>query len=726
MDLRDLPVSDRLKDYYTAAGITTLYPPQAECVASGMFDNKNLLVAIPTASGKTLIAEMAMHHHIARGGRCLYIVPLKALASEKFEEFSKKGVKVGISTGDFDRRDEYLGKNEIIVATSEKVDSLIRNSAPWLRDITLLVIDEVHLIDSQDRGATLEMVITKMRYRNPGMQVIGLSATIGNPGVLARWMDASLVTSEWRPVDLRQGVFYNGSIQFHDSVRPVEGVSKHDDLNLCMDTINDGGQCLVFVSSRKNAEAFAKRAASGLKLHSPELAAYKERLAKLAETDGEKVLAACVEAGAAFHHAGLRHETRSIIEEAFRKGHIRIISSTPTLAAGLNLPARRVIIRDYRRFSSGEGMVPIPVREYHQMAGRAGRPHLDPYGEAVLIAKDAGDVEGLFEWYIDAPPEDVYSQCGSETELCTHVLSLIASGFVNSRAGLADFMARTFFLYQHTKSRIISRAIDQVLAFLVNAEMITENGDVLSATEFGSLVSQLYIDPRGAETIVDGICSQEHYSDTGLLQLICSTPDMYTLYVSNRDLPYLDRFIAEHEGDLWLQVPFDDEEPFYRGLKTTMLLEDWANEISETLICERYSVGPGDIYSSVEGINWLLHATSRLASMFSPRFRNQVREFETCMKYGVRRELLPLVRLRNIGRVRARRLFNNGITTPEELYDAGLDRITPILGKGIAEQLFSHSRTPGNKNEDAAGERENNRKQQATLSHFGGADTDDH
>ena len=723
MNIEELPISGRLKEYYKKSGISELYPPQAECIRKGMLNQKNLLVAIPTASGKTLVAEMAMHHHIGESGKCLYIVPLKALASEKFEEFSRKNVRVGISTGDFDRRDESLGKNDIIVATSEKVDSLIRNNAPWLKDISLLVVDEVHLIDSPDRGATLEMVITKMRYRNPGMQLIALSATIGNPGVLARWMDAELITSEWRPVDLRQGVYYNGKIRFHEVCRTVERVSKFDDLDLCMDTITEGGQCLVFVSSRKNAEAFAKRGASAFKLENAELKDISERITKLAETDNDKLLAACVESGAAFHHAGLKRETRAIIEEGFRKGHIRCISSTPTLAAGLNLPARRVIIRDYRRFTSGEGMIPIPVREYHQMAGRAGRPHLDPYGEAVLIAKDDQDVDALFEWYIDAPAEDVYSQCGTEATLCTHVLSLIASGFVASREELSTFMDRTFFLYQHKQSRAIPRVIGKVLEFLLTAEMITENGECISATKFGSLVSQLYINPAGAEAIVSGMCSAEEYSDIALLQLICSTPDMYNLYVSNRDIPYLDRFLENLDEDLWLSVPDDDEEAYFRGLKTTMLLRDWANELSDTVICERYSVGPGDIYSMVESVNWLLHATSRLTPMFAPHFQNQVRELEYCMKYGVKRELLPLVKLRNIGRVRARRLFNSGITSPEDLQAAGIDRATQILGRGVADQLFNAARRQRFKNSEdvnESGEAPPAHKKQSTLSHFGG------
>ncbi|MCK7474822.1 MAG: hypothetical protein MZV49_17530 [Rhodopseudomonas palustris] len=228
------------------------------------------------------------------------------------------------------------------------------------------------------------------------MQVIGLSATIGNPNILAGWLDAELVTSTWRPVDLRQGVFCNDRIHFRDGERPVKQVSKNfDDLNLCLDTIAEGGQCLVFVSSRRNAEAFAKRAAGAIKSEDPALTVYAEQLeATCRNGDGQKHSPLCVAKGAAFHHAGSEPCLNGqLLKTGSGKGLIKCISSTPTLAAGLNLPARRVIIRDYLRFSAGRGMQPIPASEYHQMAGRAGRPRLDPYGEAVLIAKDEGQVE---------------------------------------------------------------------------------------------------------------------------------------------------------------------------------------------------------------------------------------------------------------------------------------------------------------------------------------------
>ncbi len=721
MKIQDLAIPEPLRQQYLGLGILELYPPQATCVEKGLLDGKNLLVAIPTASGKTLIAEMAMHRHIAAGGKCLYIVPLKALASEKYEEFGNKGVRVGISTGDLDRRDDALGKNDIIVATSEKVDSLLRNGARWIPEITLIVVDEVHLIDSPDRGPTLEMVIAKMRYRNPAMQIIGLSATIGNPKMLAGWLDAELVTSSWRPVDLRQGVFFNNRIQFEEGTREVRQVSKnYDDLNLCLDTIAEGGQCLVFVSSRRNAEAFAKRAAAAIKSEDPALAGCADRLLAAAQTEIVKTLAACVAKGAAFHHAGLSRNERSIVEEAFRKGWIKCISSTPTLAAGLNLPARRVVIRDYLRFSAGEGMQPIPVSEYRQMAGRAGRPHLDPYGEAVLIAKEAEQVPELFECYIDAPADDVHSRIAEPTALYTHILSLVASGFAKTRGELSEFMNRSFYVHEHRQGRLMHRAVDAALEFLISAEMVLEIGEHLGATELGTLVSRMYIDPRSASQIVTTLREKEAYADLGLVQLICSTPDMPKLYAKNSDLDALSRMIEDKAGELWLPLPTDENEAegYYRAVKTAMLLSDWTDELPEERICERYAVGPGDLYGMVESINWLLHATSQLARMFAPKFYLQINECEICMKNGTRRELLPLIRLRGIGRVRARRLFNNGVTSPEEIKKHPREEIARILGQGITDQIFEQLE-PKSRNTDTTSVTGERPAGQSTLFRFG-------
>jgi len=193
---------------------------------------------------------------------------------------------------------------------------------------------------------------------------------------------------------------------------------------------------------------------------------------------------------------------------------------------------------------------------------------------------------------------------------------------------------------------------------------------------------------------------------------------MPKLYVRNTDRGALDRMIAAHDGELWLDLPRDeeDQEEYYRALNTAMLLSDWADELPDARICERYSVGPGDVYGMVESVNWLLHASGELSRMFATAFYPRVREYETCMKNGIRRELLPLVRLRGIGRVRARRLFNNGITSPEAVLAAGFDQITKLIGHGIAEQVFAQLEKTVKKPAPSPGE--DNMAGQSTLSRF--------
>ncbi len=198
--------------------IKSFRPSQEKSINSGLLEKKNLLVCTPTASGKTLIAELAMLQGIYNNiGKAVYIVPLKALASEKYEEFKEKykDIKVGLSIGDSDSADPYLEKFDLIITVSEKLDSLIRHRAPWLRNVTTVIIDEIHLLNDSSRGPTLEYVITILRMILKKAQFIGLSATIGNPQELADWLDASLVIDDWRPIELRKGIYLDGEVEYY-------------------------------------------------------------------------------------------------------------------------------------------------------------------------------------------------------------------------------------------------------------------------------------------------------------------------------------------------------------------------------------------------------------------------------------------------------------------------------------------------------------------------------
>ncbi|MFB6304783.1 MAG: ATP-dependent DNA helicase, partial [Haloferacaceae archaeon] len=534
-------------------GVTELYPPQAEAVRRGVLDGESLVASVPTASGKTLIAELAMLSAVRRGGTALYVVPLRALASEKkatFERWSEAGVEVGVSTGNYESDGEWLASRDIIVATSEKVDSLVRNGADWIDDLSCVVADEVHLVDDPNRGPTLEVTLAKLRKLNPGLQVVALSATVDNADEVADWLDAELVASDWRPIDLRRGVHYGDAINFADGSQREVPADGRQTPALVADTLDgdeddedgeDGGSALVFVNSRRNAESAAERLAdvTGERLTPDEREALREVASEVrdvsdAETSDD--LADVVARGAAFHHAGLAPEHRSLVEDAFRDRLVKCVCATPTLAAGVNTPSRRVIVRDWRRYDGDYGgMKPLDALEVHQMMGRAGRPGLDPYGEAVLTAKSHDEMDELFERYVWADPEPIRSKLAAEPALRTHVLATVASGFARSRDDLLRFLDRTLYAAQADGRGDLERVTDDVLEYLDrNGFLDREAEGGLGATSLGRTVSRLYLDPMSAAEMLDGLRAAEgEVTPLGLYHLVARTPDMYELYLKS-------------------------------------------------------------------------------------------------------------------------------------------------------------------------------------------------
>ncbi|MEK6834068.1 MAG: DEAD/DEAH box helicase, partial [Thermoproteota archaeon] len=182
-------------------GYDELYPTQEDSVKAGILEGKSVLVSAPTASGKTLIAILAMINHLSnKKGKIVYLSPLRALAAEKFSEFQQlesvdfgRKIRAQISTGDFDNADKNLEKSDIIVLTNEKMDSLIRHGAEWLDDVSLVIVDEVHLLGDRDRGPTLEIVLTKLKLLQRKPQILALSATVTNAKEISSWIGCDLV-----------------------------------------------------------------------------------------------------------------------------------------------------------------------------------------------------------------------------------------------------------------------------------------------------------------------------------------------------------------------------------------------------------------------------------------------------------------------------------------------------------------------------------------------------
>jgi len=697
----ELPIPSAVKELLREQGYETLHPPQAEALPLAL-SGKSVVVSIPTASGKSLIGYLAALRTVLElGRRVLYIVPLKALAAEKRDDlaaFSALGWRVAMSTGDLDAEELALKDADVVVATSEKADSLLRHGHPFMSDLGLVIADEVHLIHDPGRGPTLEVALTKMKRRNPEMQIIALSATISNAADLADWMDAELVTSDWRPVPLRQAVHIDGELRFSDGGRAeVEGDGEPL-WNLIAEAVRQGGQCLVFVNSRRSTESLASKYSKSMGPLAGQTLTREEKA--ILEGEGESTsigrrLAACVSGGMAFHHAGLSHAQRKMVEDRFKEGLVKCIVATPTLAAGINLPARRVIVRDTSRFESNAGFVPISVMEIRQMCGRAGRPRFDPYGEAVLMARSEDDAWRLMDDYFYGDAEDIISKLGTEALLRSHVLGLLATGDASSRRDIMLFLEETFYGHQSALYGL-EGAVDNIVELLLEHEMASEEAGILRPTWFGKRVSDLYIDPQSALILRQALESwRDDVPDLAILQVLCSTPDVMSLYLRKSDVEWVDARMADMDGSFLIPPPDDSYEYdfFLADFKAACLLESWMNEDDEDGMLTFFSVGPGDLRNRSDSAEWILYSMSELAKRFRPEAGERLSLLLTRMRHGVREELIDLVRLRGIGRFRARLLYNAGYHDRTALKNANpadlarLPKMGPTLVSSIMSQL---------------------------------------
>ena len=692
--------------------IKELYPPQKEAIAL-VEKGESVLMSVPTAAGKTLVAYAALIKAVKAKKKGIYLVPLRALAWEKVNELKDickhilDGAKIGVSVGDYDKA-RGLSKYDIIVSTSERADSLIRHNPSWLSEVECLVSDEIHLLNDSNRGPTLEITLSKFREINPNIQIIGLSATVSNSKEIADWLDAKLVESDFRPVPLRKGIALDGTVEWEDGERKVIGLEGVE--GIAIDNLPE--QCLVFVGTRKSAEAQAKKLSRmiGGKLdveQRKKLEPFAEQIQKNADeiTSVDSNISKLIANGVAYHHAGLTNRQRKIIESAFKEKSLKVLCATPTLAAGVNLPARIVIIRDLSRWdSSFQSNQPLPVLEVMQMLGRAGRPGFDVDGQGILIAKKREQIELFTERYFEGETEPVISRLGSEPALRTHLLSLITSGTINTREGLHKFLEKTLFGAQGELWRTQHR-LNKVLDFLDEEKLIEIEGkkgnafqpanevleEKLRPTAFGKKVSQLYIDPLSGVIIRKALESEVEPNSLGLLHTLARTPDIYSLYVRKNEMETYLTHLMQMEGDLMLPPPVEHMElEFYLwDLKTALLLMDWIEETPEEHLLKRYSTTPGDIRAKVETAEWILYAMSELAELLSPSNTKMITELRIRINNGVRKELLPLLEIDSIGRVRARSLFNAGFTSQSSIRDARPSELSSIPGIGIklAEKL---------------------------------------
>lgn len=690
-----------------ANGFEKFNPMQEACIKSGF--EKNLVVSAPTASGKTIVAELFVLDSVLNNGKkVIYTCPLRALASEHYKDFkrkysqqeSKTKIKFAVSTGDLDSNSSYLKNFDVIMTTYEKLASLLRHKTEWLSEVGCIIIDEIHELDS-DRGPVLEIALTQLRMNNPKIKILGLSATIPNAEELANWLKAELVKSEYRPTKLREGVLLEDQTSFNDGSIEEGTMEK-----LIEENLKSEKQMLVFLNSRKKAESMAKKISLTTKKFVKEKE--KEFLNKAADkvlnalespTEQCSSLSEIMKLGAAFHHAGLVNDQRELVEENFKNGKLKILCATPTLAAGVNVPADIVLIPSLYRFEKF-GMNLISVREYKQQVGRSGRPKFSTEGKSIVVASGESQKELFMEKYVNGQIETIESKLSIIPILRTHVLALIATNYIKDIKSIEAFFSSTLYAHQYQNMGELLDNILEIIEDLIEYKFVEKKGDYFFATLLGKRVSDLFLDPSSANELIKAISMKRTFTPLSYLYawVNCTEFSPWMRPPKNFHASLMEELSSRID-----ELPFSQEKVLFEPESlekffSAMMLEAWINEKKENDLFKEYALAPGLLFGKKQIIEWMAYSTIELAKVLGQeKHLISAQKIGKRVEYGVKEELLLLVELKGIGRVRARKLFSLGIKKPSDI-KLNKGKIEAAFGKNIAEQLLkqvvSYSSSP--------------------------------
>mgnify|MGYP002621336173 CR=1 FL=1 len=525
-------------------------------------------------------------------------------------------------------------------------------------------------------------------------------------------------------------------------------------VQLALQTIKQKKQAIVFCSSRASAEKTAEEIA--VKISSSQVSSYElaqENSLFCASvlsppTKQCKRLAKILQKEIAFHHSGLSSKQKERIENEFRSGNIKIICATPTLAIGLSLPVFRVICKSLKRFSGRFGMNWIPTLEYLQMAGRAGRPEYESFGEAIAIARNEGEKEEIYQRYICGEPEEIYSKLNVEPVLRMYVLSLISSGVIKDTIQLKEFFSQTFWAHQFGDLAELEIIVEKIIILLQNwnfinkvvfeteqniksnikqpdptslftsalslvsssksnkkkklqASSIFRSELNLRATTLGRRVSELYLDPLTASEIIERMEYAQNLLKKNIssnltpfsfLQAISNTIEMQPLLrIKSKEQDQYTAVLLDNYDSLLQSEPdvFSVDYPdFMNSIKTAHFFLEWINESTEDQLFNNMGIRPGEIRVKLENADWLLYSWYELARVLN--YKEQfsfLQKLRYRVKNGVKEELLVLMKLKGIGRNRARKLFAGGIKTIQHVKNTNQSDLAAIIGQKIAASL---------------------------------------
>lgn len=653
-------------------------PAQKTVIESGYLEDKsNYIISIPTASGKTVLGILPALKTILNGGKAIYAAPLLSIQNEKvkeFKAFEEHGIKVG----------KHPSNSDLSVMVFESFDALTRFSWNVLREVDTLIIDEFHMIGEYSRGPTLESAITRAKIINPSLRIIALSATLKNIDEIEQWLDGKTVEHNYRPVPLNKEVL---------DAEMFNTKNKNDVIvKIVEKAIEDNSQALSFVSTRRFTESLATYVAKKIdkKTTKEQKQKFKQVADKLLEVPKKKgslptttclKLAEAAEKGVVFHHAGLFNEQKEIIEDEFRKGNILMITATPSLMYGVNLPSKYVVIRDHTRWTSN-GPASIPVFDYEQMSGRAGRPQYDDVGYSYLVAKTMDEAFDLEARYVNGEIELTNSKLiDNKDAIYKQIIAQIASSLSKNLDDLNDFFGKTLYGFQMKNNPSMSMfaqdslnwELESALEFLLQNGIIRATPEGLKTTDFGNLIAKSNYAVETAVKIKEYVSTMEKLNPAEMIYALAETPDLPLISFKGRKSkdPVRDKL---SECGLFA-VDIGNPEA------TAVSLIEWIDERNEYEIENAYNVYSASTRrSAYEASRLVKFAKNTLEVLGNYSNLKDMDYLSARLYYGVKEDIIPLVvGVKRLGRKRARLLMK---TFGDNLSEASEKELQKVEGIG--------------------------------------------
>lgn len=667
-------------------------PAQKAVIESGYLEDKsNYIISIPTASGKTVLGILPALKTILNGGKAVYAAPLLSIQNEKvkeFKAFEEHGIKVG----------KHPSNSDLSVMVFESFDALTRFSWNVLREVDTLIIDEFHMIGEYSRGPTLESAITRAKIINPSLRIIALSATLKNIDEIEQWLDGKTVEHDYRPVPLNKEVL---------DAEMFNTKNKNDVIvKIVEKAIEDNSQALSFVSTRRFTESLATYVAKKIdkKTTKEQKQKFKQVADKLLEVPKKKgslptttclKLAEAAEKGVVFHHAGLFNEQKEIIEDEFRNGNILMITATPSLMYGVNLPSKYVVIRDHTRWTSN-GPASIPVFDYEQMSGRAGRPQYDDVGYSYLVAKTMDEAFDLEARYVNGEIELTNSKLiDNKDAIYKQIIAQIASSLSKNLDDLNDFFGKTLYGFQMKNNPSMSMfaqdslnwELESALEFLLQNGIIRATPEGLKTTDFGNLIAKSNYAIETAVKIKEYVSTMEKLNPAEMIYALAETPDLPLISFKGRKSkdPVRDKL---SECGLFA-VDIGNPEA------TAVSLIEWIDERNEYEIENAYNVYSASTRrSAYEASRLVKFAKNTLEVLGNYSNLKDMDYLSARLYYGVKEDIIPLVvGVKRLGRKRARLLmktFGDNLSEASEKDLQKVEGIGPKLAGKVKIFTMNH------------------------------------